>query len=355
LYIAQKEKTMSERPKVSYVCSVKDGAKDIERCAASVLGQSVREIELILVDDHSKDTTWELIQHLSGGDNRVRGVRNQGMEGLTYSLNMGIDFARGEFVARIDVDDFAHRNRTERQLAVLESHPDAVMCASCFRQVDERDWELYCHCPSCDTKLLKWSLCFRNNIRHSTAMWRRSLDVRYEPAFPHAQDYDLWCRISRMGDIAVLPEIVSTIRSRASSITSTKHEQQERMADRVAAEQYERYTGARMRADEARHLRMIHHMKSPEQFKVFENMTAYEFSSAVERYCRLAEAFRKKESPDEEAFVRELGHDIRSLMGVPSRRRDAAKSVRQVARLFGVSSLAERMDREFVRPLEDGP
>jgi hypothetical protein len=342
---------MSERPKVSYVCSVKDGARDIERCAASVLGQSVREIELILVDDHSEDTTWELIQHLSGRDTRVRGVRNQGMEGLTYSLNIGIDFARGEYLARIDADDFAHRNRTERQLAVMESHPEAVMCASCFRQVDEGDWELYCHCPSCDPVLLKWSLCFRNNIRHSTAMWRRSLDVRYEPAFPQAQDYDLWCRISRMGDIRVLPEVVSTIRSRPESITSTRHEEQERMADRVAADQYEHYTGARMRPEEGRHLRMVQHMKSAEQFRVFENMTPYEFSTAVERYCRLAEAFYKRESPDAESFMREIGHDVRSLMGMPSREQDAAKAVRQVARLFGKTSMAARIEREFVRPL----
>jgi hypothetical protein len=342
---------MPENPKVSYVCSVKDGAKDIERCAGSVLGQSVGEIELILVDDHSTDTTWELIQHLAGTDQRVRGVRNQGMEGLTYSLNMGLDFAKGEYVARIDADDFAHRNRTERQLAVLESHPEAVMCASCFRQVDEGDWELYCHCPSSDPVMLKWSLCLRNNIRHSTAMWRKSLDVRYEPAFPQAQDYELWCRISRMGDIRVLPEVVSTIRSRPTSITSTRHEEQERMADRIAAEQYEYYAGAKIRPEESRHLRMVHHMKSPEQFKVFEKMTPYESSTAVERYCRLAEGFHKKESPDTDAFMREIENDIKSLMNTPDREQETAKGVRQIARLFGKTSLAARIEREFVRQL----
>ena len=342
---------MSEKPKVSYICSVKDGARELGRCASSVLGQSVREIELILVDDHSEDETWQAIQHLAGEDQRVRGVKNQGMAGLTYSLNMGLDFARGEYVARIDVDDFAHRERTARQLAMLESNPNASMCASCYRVVDRDDWEMYCHCPSCNTSLLRWSLCFRNNIRHSTAMWRRSLDVRYEPAFPYAQDYDLWCRISRTGDILVLPEVASTIRSRPTSITSTKHEEQENMADRVAVDQYEFYTGARMRPDEGRHLRMIQHMKSPEQFKAFENMTPYEFSTAVERYCRLAESFFAKESPDREEFMREIGHDMRSLMATPGREQDTAKSVRQMSRLFGRSSLTAQMEKEFVRPV----
>lgn len=341
---------MPERPKVSYICSVKDGQKELRRCAASVLGQSVKEIELILVDDHSEDDTWGTIQRLAEEDGRVRGVRNQGMKGLTYSLNMGLDFARGEYIARIDVDDFAHRNRTEKQLSMMESNPGASMCASCYRLVDEGDWEMYCHCPSCNPTLLRWSLCFRNNIRHSTAMWRRSLDVRYEPAFPYAQDYELWCRIARTGEIIVLPEVTSTIRSRPASITSTKHEEQENMADRIAVDQYEHYTGVRMRPDEARHLRMIHHMKSSDQFKVFENMASYDFSIAVERYCRLAESFFTKENPEQKEFLRDIGHDIKSLMDTPGREQDTAKSVGRMARLFGKSSLTALMEKEFVRP-----
>lgn len=341
---------MSEKPKVSYICSVRDGARELTRCAMSVLGQSLQEIELILVDDHSGDETWDTIQKLASEDSRVRGVRNQGMGGLTYSLNIGLDFAKGEYVARIDVDDFAHRDRTIKQVAMLDAKPGAAMCASCYRLVDEGDWEMYCHCPSCNPTLLRWSLCFRNNIRHSTAMWRRSFDMRYEPAFPYAQDYELWCRMARVGDILVLPEVVSTIRSRPTSITSTKHEEQENMADRVCVEQYEYYTGIRIRPDEARHLRMVQHMKSSEQFKVFENMTSYEFSTAVERYCRLAEAFFNKENPDRDEFMTDIGHDIRSLMDTPSRDQDAAKSVRKIARLFGRTSLASQIEREFVRP-----
>lgn len=340
---------MPEKPKVSYVCSVKDGASQLERCASSVLGQSLAEIELILVDDHSKDGTWEMIQGLAGSDPRVRGVKNQGMEGLTYSLNIGLDFARGEYVARIDVDDFAHIDRTRRQTEVLDSRPEAAMCASCFRVVDPEDWELYCHCPSYDPTLLKWSLCFRNNIRHSTVMWRRSLDVRYEPAFPYAQDYELWCRISRSGAIVVVPEVIATLTSMPTSITNTKMEEQESMADRVSAEQYEFYTGARIAPQQGRHLRMVHYLKSPEQFSVFNNITPYDFEEAVERYCRLAEAFCKRESPDMEGFMSEVGRDIESLMSNESRSQETAKAVRKVAKLFGKSGVTAQMERRFLR------
>lgn len=340
---------MSEKPKVSYVCSVKDGGGYINRCAMSVLGQSVAEVELILVDDHSEDETWAKIQSLAANDPRVRGVRNQGMPGLTYSLNMGLDFAKGEFVARIDADDFAHRERTRKQLEVMQAYPEAAMCASCFRVADPEDWELYCHCPSADPKILKWSLCFRNNIRHSTVMWRRSLDVRYEPAFTYAQDYELWCRISRIGDVRVVPEVIATLTSHPTSITNTKLEHQEGMADRVAADQYEFYTGARITPQQGRHLRMVHYLKSPEQFKVFDNITPYDFEESVERYCRLAESFLKRESPDEGALMAEVGRDVESLMCNPTRERETARAVRKVARLFGRSSLASRIERQFVK------
>lgn len=340
---------MSEKPKVSYVCSVKDGEKEIERCAMSVLGQSVREIELILVDDHSGDGTWEAIQSIAAKDNRVRGVRNQGMEGLTYSLNIGLDFAKGDYVARIDADDFAHINRTERQLSLMDATPDAAMCATAFRVVDHDDWDLYSHCPSCDPKLLKWSLCFRNNIRHSTAMWRRSLDLRYEPSFKYAQDYELWCRIARIGQIAVLPEVVVTIKNMPKSISRTKHEEQEVMADRVSAEQYEFYTGVRINQKQARNLRMVHHLKSSDQFKVFDSIGTEDFADAVERYCRLAEAFFARESPEMDGFLVDIGHDIRSLVENPSKERDASRAVRKISKLFGRSSLAFQIERNFLK------
>jgi glycosyltransferase involved in cell wall biosynthesis len=340
---------MSEKPKVSYICSVRDGAKELRRCAMSVLGQSVSELELILVDDHSEDETWATIQSLAAADPRVRGVKNQGMKGLTYSLNMGLDFARGEFVARIDADDFAHRERTRIQLEAMLEHPEAAMCSSCFRLADPEDWEMYCHCPSFDPKILKWSLCFRNNIRHSTVMWRRSLDFRYEPSFTYAQDYELWCRISRVGDIRVAPEVIATLTSHPTSITNTKLEEQEGMADRVAADQYEFYTGARITPHQGRHLRMVHYLKSPEQFKVFDNITPYDFEEAVERYCRLAEAFFNRESPDEESIMAEIGRDMESLMCNPKREKEATRAVRKVARLFGRSSLVHRIDKRFVK------
>lgn len=339
---------MINRPKVSFVCSVKDGSKHLARCAQSVLGQSMKEIELILVDDHSSDGTWAAMEDLAKGDGRVRAIKNLGREGLTYSLNMGLDFAKGDFVARIDVDDFAHRDRAERQASILESNPAGVMVTGQYRLVNEGDWLLYSHCPPSDPKALRWSLCFRNHIRHSTVMWKKSLGLRYEPAFKYAQDYELWSRISRLGDILVLSSICATIKTRPDSITSTKHEEQESAADLVCSNQWHFYTGASITRKEARFLRMIHHMKSGDQFEVFNKMSREEFEGAVVNYCLLACRFAEKESPDMETFMNDIGNDIKSLLANPSRDEQTLEALAVAKDQLGDNGTMEEIIGRFI-------
>ena len=340
---------MIKKPKVSFICSVKNGSEYIKRCSSSVLNQSLNEIELIFVDDHSTDDTWSMMEEISRKDERARSVRNYGREGLTYSLNMGLDFARGDFVARIDVDDFAHRDRAEKQVAMLESYDKAVMVSSCYRVVDSQDWLLYSHGPPGDPKMLRWSLCFRNYVRHSTAMWRRSLDVRYEPAFPHAQDYELWCRIARVGDIVTLGSVVATIRERSDSVTNTKHAEQELAADKIAAEQWRFYTGSTMNHHEARCLRMIQHMKSSEQFNVFNEMGQEDFEQAVFNYCLLADGFMDKERPELDAFMIEVGNDIRPLLADGSKKEQSLAALGRARSSLGNTSIQEHIEMNFVK------
>lgn len=336
-----------EKPKVSYVCSVRNGAREIERCAMSVLGQGLKNLELVFIDDHSEDETWPLMEKIAKADERVRAVRNYGREGLTYSLNLGLDFARGEYMARIDVDDFAHLNKTETQLSLLNSNEGAAMATSCCRVVDEDDYEQYCPCPHPDPKMLKWSLCFRNNIRHSTAMWRRSLGVRYDPSFKYSQDYDLWCRVSRMGDIVTAGEVLTTIRNKRESITNTKHNEQETAADMVASKQYLHYTGVHIGSVESRHLRMFYHLKSAEQAHVFNNMDKDQVRRTVGRYCRLAECFYEKERADTETLMREIGHDIDHGIRNATKGPEVREAVIHASDIQG-SWIAKEMSKRFL-------
>jgi len=338
---------MEEKPKVSYLCSVRNGSREIERCAMSVLGQSLKGLELIFIDDHSDDDTWSLMERVAKEDERVRAIRNYGREGLTYSLNMGLDFARGDYIARIDVDDFVHINKTESQVSLLEENSAAVMATSCCRVVDEEDYEQYCHCPHSDPKMLKWSLCFRNNIRHSTAMWRRSLGLRYDPSFRYSQDYELWCRVSRAGNILTAGEVLTTARNNRESITNTKHNEQETAADMVASKQYLYYTGIHIGPVESRHLRMFYHLKSAEQAHVFNNMDRDQIRRTVGRYCRLAECFAEKERVDSETLLAEISHDVANGIQNPTKGAEVREAVIHAYEGQG-SWIAMEMSKRFL-------
>lgn len=303
---------MNFAPKVSFVCAVKNGVQDIERCAKSITNQNFGDIELIFVDDGSDDSTWNMMQELSAKDQRITALLNEGEKGISQSLNIGISQARGDYIARIDVDDFAHANRTELQLQVFWTDDHAALATSCFRVVDDEDYELYCHCPSSNTKILKWSLCFRNNIRHSTVMWPRSLNFFYDPQFKFSQDYELWSRISLKGNVVVVPEILATIKNKRGSVTDKKHEQQELYADLVTQTRFEYYTGKKIEERDSRCLRMIYHLKNQDQLNVLEDMSEIELKNAMLNYCLLADSFFKKEELDQELFIYELTHDIRN-------------------------------------------
>jgi glycosyltransferase involved in cell wall biosynthesis len=307
-------------PKVSFVCSVRNGEKHIKKCAFSVLQQTIENIELLFIDDHSTDSTWDIMQSMQKQDQRVKTIKNENKEGLTNALNLGLDHAKGEYVARIDVDDFTHSRRVQLQIHALEKNTNSAMATSCFRVVDEEDYEIYTHCP-CDVPArMKWLLCFRNTIGHSTTMWRKSLQLRYDPMFKYSQDYELWCRISKIGDIVVVPEILTTIKKSKYSITEKSFEEQEYFANLVCQQQYEYYVGESIDYNESKNLRMIHYLKNQKQNESLNKMNNLEFKKAIKNYCNLFECF--KNNVEEKNIHSEIKNDIENLLANPTKSKE---------------------------------
>ncbi|MGZ4398718.1 MAG: glycosyltransferase family 2 protein, partial [Gaiellaceae bacterium] len=99
-------------PLVSVVLPVRDGERFVARAVASVLHQSLRELELIVVDDASADATGTILSQIA--DERLAAVRNERPLGVAASLNLGLERARGRYVARMDADDVSLPRRLER-------------------------------------------------------------------------------------------------------------------------------------------------------------------------------------------------------------------------------------------------
>jgi glycosyltransferase involved in cell wall biosynthesis len=117
-------------PRLSVVIPVRDGARYLRAAVDSVRAQTVRELELIVVDDGSEDATPELIRAL---DPPVRGVRQE-PAGVAAALNRGVELARGDLIAFLDADDLWVPRKTEVQLAALAADPALHMVFGHVRQ-----------------------------------------------------------------------------------------------------------------------------------------------------------------------------------------------------------------------------
>src|SRR3954468_16236127 len=122
-------------PLVSVVLPVRDGAAFVADAVNSILVQTLRDFELLVIDDGSPDATPAILAQLAASDARLRVVTQSGL-GLVAALNRGLSEARSRYVARMDADDLAAPERLASQCARLEMHPDVAALGSACRVID---------------------------------------------------------------------------------------------------------------------------------------------------------------------------------------------------------------------------
>lgn len=231
------------RPVVSVVMPVYNRTRYCAEAIDSILGQTLADFEFIIVDDGSTDGTSAFLDWYGGLDARIRLLRNEANRGVSASLNRGIGEARCNFVARMDSDDVALPERLERQLAFMTSHPEIVAAGTALRIVDEQG--NFAGPPStvqADPTILR----SRPNLAHPTAMLRREAVLQvggYRSAFDHAEDVDLWFRLSEVGELGNLPEALLLYRDHAGNVHQTHRRRQAFLAEMAALAAYRRRHG----------------------------------------------------------------------------------------------------------------
>jgi glycosyltransferase involved in cell wall biosynthesis len=201
--------------------SVFDGARHLREAVDSVLGQSWRDLELVIVDDGSRDATPEILAEAAARDPRVRVLRRE-HAGVAASLAAACAAARAPLLARMDADDVALPERLARQVAFFSAHPEVGVLGTGVEFVDARGRVLGSVRPVESHALACWRLLFRPPVGHPTVMARRELVERaggYDPAFDGAEDYELWTRLARVTRFANLPEPLLRYRVHAQSVT----------------------------------------------------------------------------------------------------------------------------------------
>lgn len=200
-------------PLVSVVVPAYNAQRTIGATIASIVAQTVRDLEIVVVDDGSTDDTAAIVE--ADGIQNLRLV-TQANAGHAAARNTGIAAARGQYVAFLDADDLWLPDKLERQLAELRKHPEIRAIQSGAVRVDDDLrvlWVEECQ-PSKDP--LWDTLCFRNMpALMSTLLIERSLFDEvgaFDPELIILQDWDLAIRLARAGQLHSLPELLSAYR-----------------------------------------------------------------------------------------------------------------------------------------------
>lgn len=191
----------------------------LQQAVTDVLRQTFRDFELLVVDDGSTDDSLAVARGFD--DPRIRILDLGKNRRLVGALNAGLEEARGQWIARQDADDRCHRDRLEQQRQILEMNPEAVLIYSQARLIDGRGWWRGSLNPPVDDPGLRWDLCFRNAVPHTSAVFPAAL-VRDRLGGYRGDnvtaDYDLWSRLLRLGPACGVPRPLVSYRNHASSI-----------------------------------------------------------------------------------------------------------------------------------------
>jgi glycosyltransferase involved in cell wall biosynthesis len=216
--------------------SVYNGERYLYDSIDSILKQTYEDFEFIIIDDYSTDNSEEIIK--SFRDKSIVFIKNDTNLGLTHSLNKGLRLCRGKYVARIDADDISMPHRLNTQVEFLEQS-DYLMIGSWVYIINEYNKvkatkKLLTQCID-----LRYKLLFRNNFIHSTVMFRKDVVLQlngYDPRYPSTEDYQLWSRLSRIGNIGNIPQYLVYWRENSHGISSTTKSIQNEFIERIAFE-----------------------------------------------------------------------------------------------------------------------
>jgi len=211
---------------------VYDAARDLRATLASVLAQTLRDFELLVVDDGSRDESPAIVA--SFRDPRIRHLRLDHV-GFAAALNRGLDEARGAYVARMDADDLCAPQRLARQVAFMDAHPALGISGTDVETLPARGRPARWRFPT-DPERLRAGLLFEPGVAHPTVIARRAwLDrhaLRYDAGYARVEDWDLWRRAAEHFPIGNLPEPLLRYRIHDDRMSS-RHGAEQRRVGRV--------------------------------------------------------------------------------------------------------------------------
>jgi glycosyltransferase involved in cell wall biosynthesis len=200
---------------VSVVMAVYNAECYLEEAIKSILNQTYKNLELIIVNDGSTDRSYGILESIK--DTRVKIIHQEKNQGAAYCLNLGVKYANGSWIAIHDADDLSMPNRIEEQVKYVLEHPEIASVGTFIKCIHGKEeisqdilaWEAEGHCAASD--YLFENRFFANYICHGSSMFSKAVFEKiggYNPEYKIAYDYDLWMRMMEISPIHKLPKVL---------------------------------------------------------------------------------------------------------------------------------------------------
>lgn len=205
---------------------VYNGQKYLKESIESILNQTYKNFEFLIINDGSTDKSKEIIEEYKKKDKRIKYVENEKNLGLIATLNKGLVLAQGKYLARMDCDDISLPKRLEKQVRFMEKNPEVGVCGTWIKFFGQAP-SVVVKNPSLHNEI-RCKLLFTNPIAHPTVMLRKEFfdkfKLKYEN-FKAAEDFELWQRCGALFKLHNLPETLLNYRISETSITQTNKDQ----------------------------------------------------------------------------------------------------------------------------------
>jgi glycosyltransferase involved in cell wall biosynthesis len=199
---------MPSTPKISVVMPAYNAAKYLDEAVRSILDQTFKDFEFIIINNGSSDDTAAIIDKYQTLDGRIR-VYYHEQQGWAPAFNYGCSLATGQYIAFMDADDVSLPRRLELQVEYLENQPQIGIVGTWIFML--KNGLVTRICPSTNSKMLKWILFYDLCVASSTVLMRREILEKLgftRTDLRHAEDADLWLRASLITEFGNVPEVL---------------------------------------------------------------------------------------------------------------------------------------------------
>lgn len=239
---------MIKEPLVSVLICAYNAEPYITDALDAIINQTYTNLEIVLINDGSTDNTLAIIEALQQKDSRIKIISNSTNLGFIASLNIGLNIVTGEYIARTDADDITSTTWIEKIVGCLEKNPDIIAMGAYLKILSKSGNNSLLSIDLQDNSILKNPLThdeiiaifpFRNCIHNNVMIMRRKVieqGLRFDPAYPHAEDYKFWYEVSKLGKLANYPEALVQYRLHQNQVSSLYNNIQSETAKKIKRE-----------------------------------------------------------------------------------------------------------------------